>query len=378
MADPYLATLNALNSGPPQTVYVDNTDYAGMRRANERAAQAEADLKAAKERSAVEYTKTFWVHRLSAAEGQVIQSDLNYRAWRAVAEAVEDGMAQGMFERPIERPPESLVLRHYQSLVAQRKTAPGLDRDTSKQLALVERWRLMGRAMHREETMELLPDDLAEGALNYYKFSGMLHNGTGAVDENTDTMVHEHRRPGMVVNVTQSGLRALNELRKKGLMPPGLERAVAEMAERQEAYWKRRVGERGDEAQSHQRKLDELAAQRAVLEARQQALETAQKEQSKRGPGWFGKAAWVEAMGKTTDDLAQVKEALVANHQAAERHVADRDLALGRGRWCKARLALDVAHTVALVLLDEEIAKNPSFMAKFEGAAPAPPAPQSF
>lgn len=368
MADPYLATLNALNSGPTtQYVTVDHTDYEGMRRANEKAAKAEADLKAAKERSAVEATEAWWAPRMDAAEGQAVQSDLNYRAWRAVAEAVEDGLGLGMFDRPITQPPASLVLRHFQDLVAHRKTAPGMDREVSKQLALVERWRLMGLAM--DKRAGALADDRAEGALDYYKLSGQLHNGTSGTNATGDTVhyMENRRKPGLIVGVTQAGMRALHELDKKGLAPPGIWPAIAAMAAKRETLYKEWIDEERDLANTHQRKIDALESDFTVLEARRQALESAQKEQNRRGPGWFGKSAWVEALGKTTDDLAKCKEAIALNRQEIKRLVQERNLAQSRGEWVKKRQAVDMMHTMALADLDDEIAKNPAYMDQFAG-----------
>jgi len=365
-SDPYLVALNALTQ-PTSTapIYIDRTDYEGMRLANEKAEQATKALEEAQQKSKVEAERAWWKPRLDAAEGQVIHSDLNYRAWRAVAEAVEGGLA-GALGRPIDPVAPTLILRHVQTLIAARQAIPGQDRDTLKQLAQVERWRLLGLMM--DERMDILPEDQNEGGLNYYKFSAQLHNGT-AGKEIGDVVFYmeDQRRPGMIVNITQTGLRALSALDKKGLAPPGIWEAIRHVVSKKEALYEELKAFREREAQSAQRKIDELNRQLDLLKARLEALESAHKEQTRHGPGWFGKKAWTEALGKTTTELAQVKESIAACNRDVKALTEERDLALSRGRWLAKQQKYDIAHTLALVEIDAAIRENPRFMDQFAG-----------
>jgi len=335
-----------------------------MRLANEKAEKATKALEEAQQKSKADATRAWWKPRMDAAEGQAVHSDLNYRAWRSVAEAVEGGLA-GALGGPIEPVAPTLILRHMQTLIAAHKAIPGQDRDTMKQLAQVERWRLTG--LFVDGALDLLPEDQKEGGLNYYKLSAQLHNGTGGEKIwNAVYFMEEERRPGMVVNITQMGLRALAALDKKGLAPPGIWEAIRHVVSRKEAWYEERKALREREAQSVQRKLDDLDKQAPVLSARLEALESAHKEQTRHGPGLFGKKAWTEALGKTTTELTQVKELIAAHNRDLASLKAERDLALGRGQWLAKQQKYDIAHTLALANLDAEILKNPKFMDQFD------------
>lgn len=167
---------------------------------------------------------------LRAGFASSMSHELNYRAWRAVAESLATANAGGSTIRKkvvaqsttpgkLSGESMSMAVLEYAAQVPEYK--PAVNPTNLRRLARVERWRLLAQALVGQ--YEPHPDDVEEGTVSFFKVRTIRNDGTDARPVVDIVEDFERRRPGLMANIAQSGHQALRELKKVGLLPDNAE-----------------------------------------------------------------------------------------------------------------------------------------------------------
>ncbi len=167
-----------------------------------------------------------------AGNAAAMGHELNYRAWRAVAEALGRAAAGGetTMQRAIKKSRsgwpvvltgESMSMAVVEHVATQEQARGALTPVNLRRLARVERWRLMASALMNNYQQH--PDDVEEGAQSYFVNESIKSDGSSARPVTDLVADFERRKPGMMAGIARAGHQALRELKQIGLLPEDAE-----------------------------------------------------------------------------------------------------------------------------------------------------------
>ncbi|NNM65701.1 MAG: hypothetical protein HKL99_14050 [Burkholderiales bacterium] len=267
-----------------------------------------------------------------AAHSVAMGHELSYRAWRFVAEALVKAANGGGGRLEASVGPDASAssaiaptpLGTVDSVVKNPRARASLTVENVQQLAAVEEWRQLARALMGEYT----PAAGDEDKVSYFRVSSVRQDGTGAEPVSDLVGDFERRRPGMLAGIVSSGVDALRELQRAGLAPSDMDL---------------RLGAAEDVLREAQEgKLNDLRAAQEKARSYRASIEDglnaakARLAQMSRDPGkppLFGRAKWDEANQQRLRDLAaaqQEKAGLEAKLSALDGNLRDSGVAVER------------------------------------------------